>query len=90
MNKTRLLRRPRFVYTEKARGGGGSVIDCCKAVSMAAVYEGDAAMAGNRILKLGKRTDFQCRRMGNQLAADENTELKQIADSCMLSAGNGR
>ena len=70
--------------------GGGSVIDCCKAVSMAAVYEGDAAMAGNRILKLGKRTDFQCRRMGNQLAADENTELKQIADSCMLSAGNGR
>lgn len=124
----------------------------------------DAAMAGNRILKLGKRTDFQCRRMGNQLAAfidcncaealavlhpnyyrricrsecdkfrrfavnvwgisetgrtaeetawegvealdgfireiglpvalrelgaDENTELKQIADSCMLPAGSG-
>lgn len=29
----------------------------------------DAAMAGNRILKLGKQTDFQCRQMGYQLAA---------------------
>lgn len=29
----------------------------------------DAAMAGTRILKLGKRTDFQCRQMGHQLAA---------------------
>lgn len=29
----------------------------------------DAAMAGNRILKLGKQTDFQCRQMGCQLAA---------------------
>lgn len=125
----------------------------------------DAAMAGNRILKLGKRTDFQCRQMGHQLAAflnchygeglavlhpayyrhicgeecdkfrrfavnvweisdtgksaeetarkgvealdgfireiglpatlrdlgaDENTELRQIADSCILSAGSDK
>lgn len=125
----------------------------------------DAAMAGNRILKLGKRTDFQCRQMGHQLAAflnchygeglavlhpayyrhicgeecdkfrrfavnvweisdtgksaeetarkgvealdgfireiglpatlrdlgaDENTELKRIADSCILSAGSDK
>ena len=29
----------------------------------------DAAMAENRILKLGKQTDFQCRQMEYQLAA---------------------
>lgn len=29
----------------------------------------DAAMAGNRIIKLGKQTDFQCRQMEHQLGA---------------------
>ena len=32
----------------------------------------DAAMAENRILKLGKQTDFQCRQMEHQLAAYTN------------------
>lgn len=32
----------------------------------------DAAMAENRILKLGKQTDFQCRQMESQLAAYTN------------------
>lgn len=32
----------------------------------------DAAMAENRILKLGKRTDFQCHQMEHQLAAYTN------------------
>lgn len=82
----------------------------------------NAAMAQNRILKLGKQTDFQCHYMEWQLAAytdcdqgeglavlhpvyyrhiypngrdkfqrfdvNENTDLKLIADSCLLSAGS--
>lgn len=98
----------------------------------------DAAMAENRILKLGKQTDWQCHQMEQQLAAytgcnhgeglavlhpiyyrhiysngcdkfkrfatnvweiglstdfrdlgaNENTDLRRIADSCILSAGS--
>lgn len=51
--------------------GGGSVADCCKAVSMAVF-----------IKELGHPVTLR------DIGAGENTDLRQIADSCILSPGS--
>lgn len=51
----------------------------------------ESSMAENRIIKLGKQTDFECHQMEHQiglsttlreLGVNESTDLKAVADSC--------
>lgn len=47
-----------------------------------------ATMAENRIIKLGKRTDFECHQMEHQLGVTEQTNLKEIAGTVAIVPGS--